>query len=138
MTPHPSSSQQAWAIQQLVDQHHSSSLSCCHSPLAVTTSIVIQEGQYLKQHCSGKKNHMHVKGYIPRITASRHLMGKDSLVISFAVSINLGQKQKSFQSFQSKPLTRIEGFAHTPRARLISASTELNCILLFSDLPEPC
>lgn len=34
-----------------------------------------------------------MKGYIPRITASRHLIGKDSLVISFAVSINLEQKQ---------------------------------------------
>lgn len=41
-----------------------------------------------------------MKGYIPRITASRHLIGKDSLVISFAVSINLEQKQNSFQSFQ--------------------------------------
>lgn len=38
------------------------------------------------------------KGYIPRITASRHLIGKDSLVISFADSISLksdkGRKKK--------------------------------------------
>ena len=29
------------------------------------------------------------KGYNPTITASRHLMGKDSFIISLAVSINL-------------------------------------------------
>ena len=29
------------------------------------------------------------KGYIPKMTASRHLIGKDSLIISLAVSINL-------------------------------------------------
>jgi hypothetical protein len=30
-----------------------------------------------------------VEGYIPRITASRHLIGRASLVISFARSISL-------------------------------------------------
>lgn len=35
----------------------------------------------------------HVEGYIPRITASKHLIGKHSLVISFAMSINLWKKQ---------------------------------------------
>lgn len=29
------------------------------------------------------------KGYSPRITASRHLIGKDSFIISLAVSISL-------------------------------------------------
>lgn len=127
-------------IQQLVDQYHSSPPSCWHSPLAVTISNTIQEGQYIKQCCS-RKSHRHAKGYIPRITASRHLIGKDSLVISFAVSINLGQKQKSFQSFQLKQLTGIKGSSHTPRARslwFLSQQALVNSILLFSNLPEPC
>lgn len=103
-------------------------------------SNTIQERQYIKQCCS-RKSHRHVKGYIPRITASRHLIGKDSLVISFAVSINLGQKQKSFQSFQLKRLTGIKGSSCTPRARslrFLSQQALVNSILLFSNLPEPC
>lgn len=35
-----------------------------------------------------------VKGYIPRMTASRHLIGKDSLIISLAVSINLEEEEE--------------------------------------------
>lgn len=33
-------------------------------------------------------------GYIPRMTASRHLIGRDSLIISLAVSINLKEEEK--------------------------------------------
>lgn len=90
-----------------------------------------------------------MKGYIPRITASRHLIGKDSLVISFAVSINLGQRRRrrkkkkyhSFQSFQLEQLTGLKGSSHALRARhlqLLSQQVLVNLILLFSNLPELC
>lgn len=68
-------------------------------------------------------------------------MGKDSLVISFAVSINLEQKQNSFQSFQLEQLTGIKRSSHTPRARnlqFLSQQELVNLILSFSDLSESC
>lgn len=34
------------------------------------------------------------EGYTPRMTASRHLIGKDSLIISLAVSINLEDEEE--------------------------------------------
>lgn len=82
-----------------------------------------------------------MKGYIPRITASRHLIGKDSLVISFAVSINLEQKQNSFQSFQLEQLTGIKRSSHRLRARhlqFLSQQELVNWIPTFSDLSESC
>jgi hypothetical protein len=36
-----------------------------------------------------QRDNAKLRGYMPRMTASRHLIGKDSRVISFAVSINL-------------------------------------------------
>lgn len=122
------------------DEYQGSSPSCWHSPLAATLSNTIHEGQCIKQSCSGKI-HGHVKGYIPRITASRHLIGKDSLVISFAVSINLEQKQNSFQSFQLEQLTGIKRSSHMSRARhlqFLSQQKLVNLILSFSDLSESC
>lgn len=115
-TQHPNSHLRTQVIQQLGDEFQGSSPSCWHSPWAVILSNTICEGQRVKQSCNGK-SHRHEKGYIPRITASRHLIGKDSLVISFAVSINLEQKQNSFQSFQLEQLTGIKSSSHRPRAR---------------------
>ena len=77
--------------------------------------LALTFGCHHLRHHPGRaiKNNKHVKGYIPRITASRHLIGKDSLVISFAVSINLGQKQKGFQSFQLQQLTGVRVLTHS-------------------------
>lgn len=55
-----------------------------------------------------------MKGYIPRMTASRHLIGKDSLVISFAVSINLGQGQKAFSPYGGNKVLSYSGNHTSP------------------------
>lgn len=102
--------------------------------MAVSISNIIQGGQYVQQCCSGK-SHRHTKGYIPRITASRHLIGRDSLVISLAVSINLVQKQEGFSLFSWN-----KGFSCTLRARHLHFSSQqvlVNLILLFSDCQSP-